>query len=71
MFFGMNRATDEQSLVSFLKHFSEDRLTDALVPRMTDEEILRLIDLLTEIMRRHLSDEEYHRLFLGEDYHHV
>lgn len=70
MFFGLNRATDEQSLITFLRQFADDRLTRKLVPRMSEEEILQVIDLLTLIMRNHLSSNEYHRLFLGEEHHH-
>jgi hypothetical protein len=70
MFFGLNRATDEQSLIIFLRQFADDRLTRKLVPRMSEEEILQVIDLLTLIMRNHLSSDEYHRLFLGEEHHH-
>ena len=70
MFFGINRATDEQSLVTFLQHFSADRLTRELVPRMTEQEILQVVDLLTGIMKNHLSGDEYHTLFLGEEHHH-
>jgi hypothetical protein len=70
MFFGLNRATDEQSLITFLRQFADDRLTRKLVPRMSEEEILQVIDLLTLIMRNHLSSDEYHRLFLGEEHHH-
>ncbi len=70
MFFGMNRATDEQSLVTFLQQFSSDALTAALVPRMSEDEIHQVVDLLTAIMRNHLSKQEYHRLFLNEDHHH-
>ena len=70
MFFGMNRAMDEQSLVAFLRQVSSDSMTAALVPRMSEKEIHQVVDLLTGIMRNHLSGEEYHRLFLGEDHHH-
>lgn len=70
MFFGLDRTTDEQSLVTFLRQFSDERLIGALVPRMTEEEIHRVVDLLTQIMRNHLSSDEYHRLFLGEEHHH-
>lgn len=70
MFFGMNRATDEHSLVAFLRQFSSDDMTAVLVPRMTEEEIHKVVDVLTGIMRNHLSGEEYHRLFLGEFHHH-
>jgi len=69
MFFGLNRATDEQSLITFLHQFSNDRLTRELVPRMSEEEIHQVVDLLTLIMRNHLSSDEYHRLFLGEEHH--
>jgi hypothetical protein len=70
MYFGINRTTDEQSLISFLQHFSNDRLTSELVPRMTDQEITQVIDLLSGIMKNHLTGDEYHSLFLGEDHHH-
>ena len=70
MFFGLDRATDEQSLITFLKQFSEDRLIGTLVPRMSEEEIHQVVDLLTGVMRHHLSGEEYHSLFLGEDHRH-
>lgn len=70
MFFGLNRATDEQSMIAFLHQFGDERLTRALVPRMSEEEIHQVIDLLTQIMRNHLSSDEYHRLFLGEEHHH-
>ena len=70
MFFGLDRATDEQSLITFLKQFSKDRLLGTLAPRMSEDEIHQVVDLLTMVMRNHLSGEEYHSLFLGEDHHH-
>ena len=70
MFFGLDRATDEQSLITFLQQFSEDRLLGTLASRMSEEEIHQVVDLLTMVMRNHLSGEEYHSLFLGEDHHH-
>ena len=70
MLFGLDRNTDEQSLVTFLRLFSQDRLLGTLAPRMREEEIHQVVDLLTMVMRNHLSGEEYHSLFLGEDHHH-
>jgi hypothetical protein len=70
MLFGLDRATDEQSLITFLRLFGDERLAHELVPRMNEEEIHLVVDLLTSIMRNHLSDDEYHRLFLGEEHHH-
>lgn len=70
MYFGLDRATDEESLAEFIKRFSDDCLMRELIPRMTETEIHQVVDLLTAIMRQHLSGKEYHTLFLGEDHHH-
>ncbi|MBM9511759.1 hypothetical protein [Desulfogranum marinum] len=69
MLFGLNRATDEKSLQELLEHFSKRKLTDVLVPRMTDDEINQLVEQLMGIMRNHLSDEEYHSLLLDDPHH--
>jgi hypothetical protein len=69
MIFGLNRAEDERSMVSFLEHFCSRKLTSVLVPRMTDEEIVETVDLLATLMRNHLNHREYHTLFLGEHDH--
>lgn len=63
--FGLNRAEDERSLADFLRLASRDELLATLVPRMTDDEIRQVVQLLTDVMRNHLTGEEYHSLFLG------
>ncbi|MGE4559189.1 MAG: cytoplasmic protein [Desulfobulbus sp.] len=70
MFFGLDRETDEQSLIEFLHHFNDERLLRVLVPRMSEEEIHQVVDLLGLIMKNNLSGDEYHRLFLHEEHHH-
>ncbi len=64
--FGLGRSSDEESLAAFLRLFSNERLTDVLVPRMSDEEIDQILDTLMGLMHRHLQESEYHELFLGE-----
>ena len=49
MFFGLDRATDEQSLITFLKQFSEDRLLGTLAPRMSEEEIHQVVDITVSV----------------------
>jgi TorA maturation chaperone TorD len=68
--FGLNRKTDEQSLIGFLKLFSRDKLLQAIVPRLDDDEIIDIVDRLTAVLRRHLQEGEYHELFLGDPDHH-
>ncbi len=67
--FGLNRTTDEESLAAFLRLFNKKDLASVLIPRMTDEEIMRVVDLLTDIMHNHLQKKEYHELFLGDKRH--
>ena len=66
IFFGMSREDDERSLASFLRLFSREEFTDLLIPRMTDQEITHVVDQLSSIMRNHLREHEYHRIFLGQ-----
>ena len=64
--FGLDRPTDEASLAAFVGRFARPALLAALIPRMADEEIIATLDFLTALMQKHLSDPEYHRLFLAE-----
>jgi TorA maturation chaperone TorD len=66
--FGFSREVDEKSLIFYLQKFSEDALAKALVPRLSDDEINQLFELMSGLMRRHLVDEEYHTLFLKDDH---
>ncbi len=64
--FGWNRATDERSCQAFLRRFCTPDLLAILTPRLTDQELTALIDHLSGLMKKHLSESEYHRLFLAE-----
>lgn len=68
--FGLNRETDEHSLAIFLKLFSRDELLQTLIPRLGDDEITRLVDQLSAVLRNHLQEGEYHELFLDDPDHH-
>ena len=64
--FGFDRATDERSLGLFLGRFVDKKLLETLLPRLQNEDIQATVDFLTGIMRKHLSEKEYHTLFLAE-----
>jgi hypothetical protein len=64
--FGWDRATDERSCQAFVQRFSRPDLLALLTPRLTDEELTGLIDHLSGLMKRHLAEGEYHRLFLAD-----
>jgi hypothetical protein len=70
--FGFSREMDEQSLMYYLQKFSDDDLVRVLVPRLSDKEITACFALISDLMRKHLNDEEYHSLFLKDEnpHHH-
>jgi len=64
--FGLSREVDEKSLMYYLQKISDDDLVKVLVPRLSNEELERLFYLISDLMRGHLSDGEYHELFLKD-----
>lgn len=66
--FGLDRETDESTVLYYLQKFSDDELMAVLRKRMEDEDLTALFDLISMLLRKHLSEPEYHRLFLKEDH---
>lgn len=66
MAFGLARKSDEETLICYLQKFSDDALMQALVGRLSEAEMDEILTLLTGLMKKHLSEGEYHRLFLKE-----
>ncbi len=64
--FGFSRADDERSLIAFLQKFSDDDLMKVLASRLSDHDIETLVNLLTGLLKRHLTDGEYHERFLKD-----
>jgi TorA maturation chaperone TorD len=66
--FGLNRETDENTVVYYLQKFSDDSLMSVLKKRLDDTELNALFELLSALLHKHLSEEEYHDLFLKDDH---
>jgi len=66
--FGWDRETDEQSIICYLQMFSNDALMKTLAGRLTDNEINDILNLIHRLLKAHLTESEYHRLFLKEDH---
>ena len=64
--FGLDRESDANTLVYYLQKISDDTLAQTLVPRLTASEREDLFDMLTRLLKTHLSEDEYHRLFLKD-----
>ena len=61
---GLSRKIDEATLIVYLQTFSDDRLMEVIRSRLSDEEIRQGIDWIADLLKKHLSHDEYHRLFL-------
>jgi hypothetical protein len=67
--FGLDRPTNENTIVYYLQKFSDDALIKVLVKRITDEDLDTVFALLTRLLKQYLSETEYHRLFLKDETH--
>jgi len=64
--FGFNRETDENTVVYYLQKFSDDNLMEKLKKKMSDQELAELFNLMGRILKKHLTEPQYHALFLKE-----
>ncbi len=64
--FGMDRATDEETIMFYLQKFSEDSFMKTLLPRLSDEELEQIYLWVNNHLRKHISEDEYHGLFLKD-----
>jgi hypothetical protein len=65
--FGADRDTDENTVFYYLQKFSDDRLMKTLLKRLSDDELSEIFNLLTRLLKAHLTDTDYHDLFLKEE----
>ena len=66
--FGLDRETDEKTVIYYLQKFSDDRFMAMMSKRMTDGELWELFELINRLLKTHLTEGEYHNLFLKDDH---
>jgi len=64
--FGADRQTDENTIIYYLQKFSDDQLMQILIKRLTGDELSEIFSLMTRLLKKNLTGEEYHKLFLKE-----
>lgn len=64
--FGMDRETDEETLMFYLQKFSEDRFMETFLPRLAEKELEEIYLFINGLLKRHISEDEYHGLFLKD-----
>ena len=64
--FGLNQDSDKNTVIYYLQKFSDDQLMALLRDRLTDQERKSIFDLISALLRKHLSEPEYHQYFLKD-----
>ena len=64
--FGMDRKTDEETILFYLQKFSEDTFMAHLLPLLDDGELEEIYAFIHRLLKRHLSEDKYHKLFLKD-----
>jgi len=65
--YGLDRQSDENTVQFYLQKFSDDDLMRTILERMTDEDLSELFDITGKMLKKYLTEPEYHRLFLKEE----
>jgi hypothetical protein len=64
--FGLDRETDEKTLTWYLQKFSDDDHMALMRENMSEQDLKALFDLLGGLLKKYLSEQEYHRVFLKD-----
>lgn len=68
--FGLSEELDRSSLTHFLRLSGGKHFAEVFSSRLSSEEIHQLSDMFMVLIRKHLSEQEYHSLFLQDQQHH-
>ncbi|MBU1169994.1 MAG: cytoplasmic protein [Proteobacteria bacterium] len=66
---GWDRKTDEETLKFYLQKFSDDQLMELLIPKLSDGDIEAIYGLINSMLKKHLTESDYHRHFLKDGTH--
>lgn len=64
--FGLDRVTDESTVWYYLQKFSDDDLMQTILNRISDHDLELLFETICTLLKKYLTEEEYHRLFLKD-----
>ena len=65
--YGLDRQSNEDTVQLYLQKFSDDQLMKIILKRMTDDDLAEIFDITSKMMKKYLTDTEYHQLFLKEE----
>lgn len=65
--FGLDRQTDENTVIYYLQKFSDDALIKHLIRKLPNRDLEEIFDLINRMLKENFSESEYHRFFLKDD----
>ena len=65
--YGLDRQTNEDTVQVYLQKFSDDQLMKIILKRMTDDDLTDVFDFTSKVLKKYLTEPEYHQLFLKEE----
>jgi len=71
MCFGLNLELDRESLTCFLQLLGRQELAENLSNRLSSEDIQELVHYFTGVLKKNMTEDEYHELFLLEESPHL
>lgn len=67
MCFGLSDQLDRESFRCFLRLAGGTQFSTTLAERITTDEIEEFVNSFTRLMKQHLSEHEYHTVFLQQN----
>ena len=67
--FGLDRKLNEEAIWFYLQKFADDSMMKLILPKLKDSELEFLHDLIFTVLKNHLTESEYHSIFLKDGTH--
>lgn len=67
--FGLSREADEETIMYTLQKFSDDDFMKLLIPKLSQDEMEKIYYLTLELIKKHLTEDEYHNVYLKDEHH--
>ena len=65
--YGLDRQSNENTVQLYLQKFSDDHLMRTILKRMTDDDLAELFEITGKMLKKYLTESEYHQLFLKKE----
>jgi hypothetical protein len=65
--YGLDRQGNENTVQLYLQKFSDDDLMKTILTRMTDDDLSEIFEITGRMLKKYLTEPEYHQLFLKEE----